>query len=293
MKFLLTVSTLFSALLSIAQPATDIMLFDLKQDGGHIVLSNGYNFTNHKGYDNQPSFSRTKREVLFACANDSGRTDIRVYGYGDPKGFASVTFSHDREYSPTVMPGQKNVSCILQMDDGRQDLVYYQTPEGDGKPVSLVNDLKVGYHAWYNERNVMLFVLEDSGKNTLRYYDIKTKKNSIIGSNIGRCLAKRPGSDQMTFVQIQDDSTAFIRAYDPRTKSIATLCKTLKGKDQYVWLDQRTLLMSDGTDIFMTDPGHSDKWIKIQVEGDRSALKGISRMAVDPTGTKLAVVITE
>ena len=57
MKILL--SLIFGLVIShfaVAQPNTEVYLFDLDRTDGKINLSNPKNISNNEGYDNQPSF---------------------------------------------------------------------------------------------------------------------------------------------------------------------------------------------------------------------------------------------
>lgn len=276
-----------------AQSGSEIMLFGLGWNNGGPVLKNGINITNHPGYDNQPFFRMGGRywDILYTSFNDSGRADIKAYDIGK-KTTKNITTTHDREYSPTLTPDGKHISCILQRDNGAQDLVQY--PVKGGAPQILINTLKVGYHAWVDDHRLMLFVLEDSSRNTLRLFDLRTKKDTILAENPGRCLAKIPGEFSMSYVQTSKEGNTLC-AYDYYKNEIRVLGKVLPGKDQYAWYDAHTIFMSNGKDIFIADKDHLDNWKPLQIEGDRSAMKGVTRLAAYH-GLKydyLAVVVAE
>lgn len=283
--------SLFSAALH-AQSGSEILIFGLDFRNGEPVLVNGRNITNHPGYDNQPFFlmGRNSR-ILYSSFNDSGRADIKAYDIYK-KTTTNFTNTHDREYSPQITPDEKHISCILQRDNGAQDLVQY--PIKGGEPQVLINTLKVGYHAWVDDHRLLLFVLEDSARNTLQLYDLRSKKDTVLAENPGRCLAKIPGEFSMSFVQVSKEGNTLC-AYDYYKNQIRVLGKTIPGKDQYTWFDGHILYMSDGKDIFYADKDHLDNWKPVQVEGDRTAFKGITRLAVH-WGLKynyMAVVVAE
>src|SRR5262245_45627319 len=121
MKKIFLISFVFSALFSFAQPGSEIFLFDMKITNGQIILSNGTNITTHKGYDNQPFFHPSLPVIYYTSFNDSSRSDIRYYNF-EKKTTFNLTTTHDREYSPTVTPGEKFISCIILRDNGNQDL---------------------------------------------------------------------------------------------------------------------------------------------------------------------------
>ncbi|MES2880807.1 MAG: hypothetical protein V4676_01570, partial [Bacteroidota bacterium] len=159
MKIFVLLLALFCCGKSFSQAASEIFLFDLKINKGQVVLSNGVNITNHKGYDNQPFFHPSDSVIYYSSFNNSGGSDIATYNLRTKK-TALWNITHDKEYSPTVTPDGKFISCILQKDNGEQNLVKY--PINGGPVQVLINHLKIGYHAWASDNNVLLFVLDDS-----------------------------------------------------------------------------------------------------------------------------------
>ena len=123
------------------QQASEIYLFDIQTSENGMELVRPRNISRHPGYDNQPHFHPDKPLLFYSSFNDDGRSDIRVYQLETDK-TDSLTNTTEREYSPTVTPDGRFVSCIIQRDDGAQDLGKY--PIGGGKPTVLINDLIVG-----------------------------------------------------------------------------------------------------------------------------------------------------
>jgi hypothetical protein len=290
MKKTLIIFFTFSFLTSSGQSGSEIFLFDLKVKDGQVTLSGGVNITNHKGYDNQPFFHPSKPDIYFSSFNDSGRSDIKYYDY-KKKTTGNLTVTNEREYSPTVTPDGKFISCIIQRDNGAQDLGKY--PVSGGEPEVLINDLIIGYHAWAGNNKLLLFVLGDSSRNTLHYYDLSAKKDTILSTNIGRSLHKIPGQNAMSFVQKISDKESLIKRFDIADAAITTITSALPGQDHLAWLQKSTILMSDGVKLFSYRHGTDKSWQPVIVEGDISMLKGISRLAVDIKNTKLALVVNE
>src|SRR5690606_9821643 len=111
---------------------SEIYLFDLSNKKGKITLSKPKNATNHPGYDNQPFFHTDKPILYYASFNEEGRADIKSYDYvtGETK---FITQTNEREYSPTLTPDKKYLSCIIQRDNGEQNLGKY--PVDGGEPI--------------------------------------------------------------------------------------------------------------------------------------------------------------
>lgn len=295
MKQLVTLSLILSVKFTSGQPATDIFLFDMKVTNGQVTLSNGENITNHKGYDNQPFFHPDQPVIYYSSFDDSSRSDIKFYNYST-KQTTNLTTTREREYSPTVTPDGNFISCIIQRDNGAQDLAKY--PINGGKPLVLINHLKVGYHAWAGENKLFLFVLDDSVNNSLHYYYLDRDADTVVAENIGRSLHKIPGQEAMSFVQKITDNQYVVKKYDLNTGIIKSIITALPGQDQLCWLHNNIVLMSDGSHLFsFRDNSFTElkdrKWQPVIIQGDTSMLKGITRLATNSDNTKLAVVVSE
>jgi len=279
--FLLCISTV-----SLAQPASEIYLFDLTIKKNKISVSDGKNISNHKGYDNQPFFHPKDPVLYYTQADSSGRTDIIAFDHSKST-TRRITETSDREYSPTLTPDGKFLSCIIQRDDGAQDLGKY--PVIGGSPQVLINNLKVGYHAWVNDSELILFVLGEP--NTLRWYSLPNKSDSIIAGNIGRSLHAIPGTPAMSFVDKSGENWV-IKRLDARTKMVTNIVNALPGREDLTWTPDGKVIMSDGEKLFYFHPGVSDNWREIEGVATLK-LKGITRLSVNKKGNKIAIVAGE
>jgi hypothetical protein len=282
----------------LAQNGTEIYLFDLKVEKGQIILSNGINITNHKGYDNQPSFHPTEPWIYYTSSDDTNSvdsSDIKIYNY-NTRQTIRFTNTPDREYSPMITPDGKYVSCVLQGRNGDQDLVEY--PLQGGRPKVLINHLKVGYYAWASVNSLFLFVLDDSTHFSLHYYQLANDVDTVVAENIGRGLNKIPGQNAMSFVQKISDTLSVLKRFDLTSGAVSNIIYTVKGKDQVTWLQNNTLLMSDGKQIlyYRLDPFtefKDRKWKPVTLLSQVHKLNSITRLATNPDNTKLAVVVAE
>jgi hypothetical protein len=295
MKQILILPLICIVLSSFSQSATEIFLFDMKIVNGQVNLSNGTNITNHKGYDNQPFFHPSQPFIYYSSFDDSSRSDIKVYNYNTHQ-TTNLTVTKEREYSPTVTPDGKFISCILQRDNEAQDLARY--PVGGGKPEVLINHLKIGYHAWAGENKLFLFVLDDTIHNSLHYYYLEKNADKVIAENIGRSLHKIPGQNAMSFVQKLSDKESVIKKYDMNTGIISTIISALPGQDQLCWLQNGIIIMSDGNKLFSyREDSFTElkdrKWQPVITTGNVSMLKGVTRLATNAKNDKLAIVVSE
>ena len=285
MKIFFLVLTVCFSISTYAQNGSEIILFDVTIKSTGITLSNPVNITNHKGYDNQPFFYKTN--IYYSSQEDSSQMDIKKYDYLH-KTTSIITHTEENEFSPTITQDQKFISCILQRRNGKQDLVKY--PLNGGEPIMLIDNLKVGYHAWLDNNSLLLFVLEDTSTNGLHYYNVTTKENKKLATDIGRSLQKVPGKQAVSFIK-KTPGEWLVREYDATTKKIITIMPALHNHEFVAWTNKGLALMSDGNDIYFAKQGNNN-WKKIKINGE-IPLKNISRLAINEQNTKLAVVVAE
>lgn len=272
---------------ALAQSGSEIILFDLKVKKNRISISNPKNITNHPGYDNQPGFNRNSSVVYYSSFNEDGRADIKSYNYKTNETIA-VTQTSEREYSPTHTPDQEFISCIIQRDNGAQDLGKY--PLDGSTPYILIDNLIVGYHAWADNSHLALFVLGEP--NTLHYMRLPTKEDTVLAQNIGRSLHRVPGTRFISFVHKLSETNWQVKQLDTETMAIITYAPALPGREDITWTANGILLSSDGTKLFMLNTKHKT-WKPILIEQGAELLKGVTRLAVSAKGDKLAVVVAE
>ncbi len=270
-----------------AQTGSEIFLFDLQSKKAKLSLSNPKNITNHTGYDNQPSFHAGKPLIYYSSFNDDGRSDIKIFNFKTGE-TTNLTQTTERDYSPTLTPDHKFVSCIIQRDNNAQDLGKY--PVEGGQPTVIIDNLIVGYHAWIDDTRLLLFVLGEP--QTLRLYDTKIKTDKIIAEKIGRSLHAIPGQNAMSFVHKVSESEWIIKRFDKTTGAITDIATTLPGREDLCWTPDGKIIMSDGSKIYWLDPAKEKKWIEISLSVNEK-IKGITRLAINKKGTQLAVVVAE
>jgi hypothetical protein len=273
-----------------AQTGSEIYLFDFKELKSKIVLDNPRNITNHPGYDNQPFFHPHQPVVYYTSFDDQGRADLHRYNY-KTNTHTAITSTPEREYSPTVTPDQQSLSCIIQRDNGAQDLGRY--PIDGGEPFVIIDNLKVGYHVWADNSHLALFVLGGATQdNTLHYVQLPTKRDTVIAKGIGRSLHKIPHQRAISFIHKLDERNWLIKKLDTKTLTTAQIAATLPAREDICWTPKGKLLGNDGTDIFYFDTD-AEVWKPVEMKTKLPGIKGITRMAVNAAGNTMAVVVSE
>ncbi|GAB3195731.1 hypothetical protein ABID22_001595 [Pontibacter aydingkolensis] len=288
-KHILYLLTFLCPTLLLAQPSSDILLLDMAVKKNQVILSNPRNITNHPGYDNQPSFHTSQPLVYYSSANADGKMDIRSYNLNS-KQTTDFTATPVNEFSPTLTPDGMHISCIIQRENGQQDLGIYNI---DSKEVTvLIDNLTVGYHAWIDNKNLLLFILADKG-HELQHYNFDTKQNKVLAKSIGRSLHKIPGQNAISFIDKSDSTQWLIKRYDHKTGAITTIAPTLPQKEDITWTKNGFILSSDGSKIYTLKPGKNQDWQPVKVQGNTTLLKSITRMATNNENNQLAVVVSE
>jgi hypothetical protein len=288
MKKLIVIPMLLIATIVYSQqpPDTEIYLFDLVLKKRKVSLANPVNVTNRKGYDNQPFFHPDDARLFYASADAEGSTNILVYNY-ESGSTTTVTNTPEREYSPTVTPDKQYISSIIQRDDESQDLGKY--PIGGGEAEIIIDKLIVGYHAWLDENHVLVFVL--GSPNSLRLYAVRENKDLLISENIGRSLHRIPGTNDISYVSKQEKEWS-IKKYNGHDGSIETLSTTLPGREDLAWTPDRKIIMGDGEQLYFWNTKGPGKWTAIPLPPEK-LFSGITRIAVNAKGNKIALVVNE
>ena len=290
MKKLLACTFLSITVNAFSQTGSEIFLFDLHLRKESVSIDNPKNITNHKGYDNQPFFHIDKPLIYYASFNEDGRSDIKFYNYKTEESKA-LTQTQEKEYSPTLTLDKEFISCIIQRDNGAQDLGKY--PINGGEPTVLINNLIVGYHVWADNSHLGLFVLgQNGGPNELHYFRLPTKSDTVVAQSIGRSLHKIPNESAISFVHKISEKEWIIKKFNTSTHEISVIATTLPGNEDMCWTIDGKILMSGDSKIYWLDPQTDVVWKEVKIEVSPS-LKGMTRIAVNSSGTKLAIVIAE
>jgi hypothetical protein len=273
---------------SLAQNATEIFLCDFSEQNGNIILTNPKNITERVGYDNQPFF-HPKKDFIYYSARENDQTDIWVYNYKTGVR-TKFTNSIDSEYSPTIVPGEEFLSCIVQRKStGYQDLVIFPLVKSTKSEIILKSEIvgRVGYQAWLSENNYITFILGEPHK--LVYRDLKSKKDTVIATKINRSLHKIPSQNSFSFVQ-EVENKSIIKSFDVKTKQVKTLAESNSDSEHFnVWTESGILLESyeSGIRFFRNS---SQKWDEVDLPSNLPK-KRISRMAIKDH--KIALVLEE
>lgn len=267
----------------VAQPNTDVFIFDLNTSKGKFELSNFKNISNNQGYDNQPSFI-DNNTILFAGTRN-GQTDIVKYNIQyDSKIF--INHTEGSEYSPLKIPNQKAVSAIRLEKNGDQKLHKYNLRNGESE--ILIEDIVIGYHTWFSPNLLVSSVLEDN-KLALYSSKVSTLLHTKLHDNIGRSLHKIPNSRNISFIDKTNSEVWEIHSINPITEERSSIVATLPKSEDMCWLPDGTILMGHENKLYTYKPGKDVDWKEV-ASLEANKIKNITRLAISPDGKKLAIV---
>jgi hypothetical protein len=272
---------------SSAQSGTEVYLFDLSNEGESWTLSNPLNVSQNEGYDNQPSFS-LDGSILYYTSNRQGETDLVAYQIESGEKQWITETPNRSEYSPTITPDGNYISFITLSKDGVQE--FRKTNLETNEETLIEGDPIIGYFVWIDDDSYLCFVLADDVNDaTLQLHNISTGSKEILLINPGRSLKKHPYSNSFTVVDNSPDSAVFA-TYNPRIGIlIFGLSELLNGSQDFAYLPNGQILMGLGSTLYTKI---SDNW---ELVSDLSEfyITGITRLAINSNGTKIAIVVEE
>lgn len=262
---------------------TDVYLSDISIESDMVIISNILNISNNKGYDSQPSFL-DKNTMVFSSTNGD-QIDILKYNI-KKKEKTWVSSTVDNEHSPIVSPIKNAVSSVRILKNGKQHLYSYSLK--DGSSTVLIDNLQIGYHAWYDKETVVLSI-EDGTTLSLNVANIKSNTNKTVAKNVGRSLANIPKSKLISYISKETEQWE-IRSYDPITDTSKKIINTLEGSEDLCWTPNGVILMAKDNELHKFDPKKDSTWTMLGALSD-PRLKHITRLSVNNDTSKLALVV--
>lgn len=264
------------------QPDFDIWLAPLEETGEEIRVGAPENVTSRQGYDNQPGFLGDG--TLLYTRQEGERTDIWRYDPVSGESAPVMETDPESEYSATRLPDGNGISVVRVEADSTQRLWRFDLGGGDPS-VIFPGVAPVGYHAWADDANAFLFVLGQPA--TLHHAVVGEEGTTLRAENIGRSIQKVPGRRVISYVQRVGEDETEIRTWDLDASQSALVVHGIDGGDDHAWTASGTLLQGSGDRLYAFRPG-SEGWTEVaRAPGGGT----ISRLAVSPDGTILAIVV--
>ncbi len=263
----------------------EVYLAPVSGTGATLKIGAPKNISNHPGYDNQPKFETDGRGIVFTRADGGSRTDIHRYDLASGK-ITPVKETAESEYSATPMPDGRGYGVIRVELDGVQRLWRMDPAKGKADDLLIATTRPIGYFAFPEPHVVASFVLGNPA--TLQLIDLATEESKVIASNIGRSIQKIPGRAAASFLHKISAEEWTIKEVDA-TGAVKDIVRAPKGREDYAWLNDGTLVMSAGAKVLALKPGVDAEWREI-ADFDALGLKDLTRLAISPRGDQIAIV---
>lgn len=265
-------------------PSSDVYVVPLTGQGAALAAGAPRNITNRPGYDNQPAFSRDGRSVFYTSTRDDAQADIYRFDIAANSTARVTTTAPESEYSAFPTADGQAMTVIRVERDSTQRL--WRVPF-DGKPEQVLfpETKPVGYFAQPTDSTWVLFVLGTPVTMQMGYRG--TGRTEIVGRNIGRSLHRIPGTTRASIVQ-KGTAPWQVMEFDPATRKFTPLVALPAGSEDVAWSDGGTLLVGSGSKLLRWTRGSSG-WTEI-ADYAGAGLRNITRLAISPDATKLALV---
>lgn len=267
-----------------AAPASDIWLVDVTVRGGRVRLGTPVNVTARPGYDNQPAFLADGTALYYTRIGDDGQADVWRYDIAARRA-AQVTATPESEYSPTALAGQPGFSVVRVERDSTQRLWRFAPPAA---PELLFERIApVGYHAWAAPTVAALYLLGEPS--ALVIANTTTGRVDTMARDVGRSLHAIPGRPAVSFVQWVGRREPWLAEVDVTNRAVLRLVRMPAGAEFHVWTPHGLVLAAVDSKLYQWDPLSGGSWKEIaNLRG--AGLRGITRLAVSPSGDRLAIV---
>jgi hypothetical protein len=290
---LIAITVVCQATPTIAQlPNTQVYAFDLGRDGAGFTFLRCKMLTafNPVGYNNQPQWI-TNNELYLAVQfpNDTNQTDIWSLSLLNNV-ITRVTETPESEYSPTLMPDRRSISCV-RVDAGgssTQRLWSYPIDRSSSGADVLSLHPSVGYHTWLSDKKLALFMV-DGVSNYLKLVNADDQSSIQLTTGIGRSMA-RMKDGKLAYVHKETAQKWVIKSMDPVSYNNTAIAETVPGSEDFALLSDGTFLMGVGAKMYAMYPADPQKEWREVADLTKFGLTNIKRIAVSREGDKIAIV---
>jgi len=289
-KIIAFIGLVFISSISFGQiQSSEIWLIDLIQTEEKVTAKNETRVTDNDHYDNQPCFSKDGSMIWYASMPDTAQSDLYSYNL-KLKETKQVTNTTESEYQPFPIPFYKDKLSIIRVDaDGAQR--FYQIDMDGSEPATLIeNEDSVAYYCWMNDTTVGMYMLNGVG-GALHQYDLIPQQSILIMPNggFGRCLAKIPESDNLSFVMFNSEKKADLMKFDFVEQTKSLIIEMPEGVEDYAWANDGKIYIGNKGKLFYYDV-KSETGIWKEIADFSKTIGNFYRMSISPKGDKIAVV---
>lgn len=273
----------------VSMPVTQVYIMDMAQDdNGRYTFQNPIWLTsaNAQGYNNQPYFLNTDQLLLTTQLAGEDQTEVWRYDWSTLTVRNITNTEAQSEFSPMLRPDAPAffTTVNIESDGETQRLWQYPLDPDEGKGQLLADEVTdVGYYKWLDAERMAIFTVAEPSY--LEIVEVSTQLKIRYATDIGRCIKQFSNGD-LAYLQHTPDG-AFIKRMDVANLDIRTVAPALADGEDFELLDDDTILMAKGDQLYKFQPLLDEEWEHI---GDFSnfRLSKITRLAAHKG--KLAIV---
>ena len=120
--------------------------------------------------------------------------------------------------------------------------------------------------------------------------DLDTDRIYKYQKGVGRCLQRIPGSDRFSYTTFREGKW-LLKNMDPHSGATSEITEMPAGIQDYCWLPDGSLLCASVGRLYRQKPDTDSAWEVVHTLPPD--VIGVSRLAVNPSGTRLALVAEE
>lgn len=295
LKLHLTIkSILLSLALStaFAQEATDLYLFQLHQTDDkayHVYRPSFLSGFNPGGYTNQPWFTREGN--ILVSVRKKGEDQHDIYQLSPvTKKVKRITRTPSNEFSPRIHPDGKRLTVLRQVKGPQMDQQVFQVSLSGGKYTSVAPEIRnIGYYTWVRPDQLAMYHIEGEN-NALANLNLTDMRTRRITASVGRTLLTDPAGSIVYIHKFAADYY-YLKKYNLESASIDIIAETPGLSEDFALASDGTYFMGVGSKLYSLSPGEKI-WKQIS-DVSIYGISHITRMAISPDGTQLALVATK
>lgn len=270
---------------------TEVWLGKLDMSGGGFAVSELVNISQDPGYDNQPSFYPDGEALLYtteATSLDDSGLGVHAVRYDIARGTRTL-LPDAKGFSPTPV-GREQLMVL------RQGRVFLH--DAAGKLLAEATKTSTaGYFTPFDETTWVMFMNEPERRIIL--YNPKTNEEETLARGANTAPFRVPGARAVTFVSQSpfpavegEKAKQVLQRLALDSKKVATLATLpFETGGHHLWTDRGTLLMASGPVVYEWSPARPEEWKPVYRASDPQ-LQGISRIAISPDRSRIALVST-
>ncbi len=268
--------------------SSEIWLLDITQKNNKTLATTPYRMTQNEHYDNQPCFSKDGQFLYYASMPDTLQSDIYEF-HVRKKIIRQVSNTPESEYQPQPIPYAKGKLSVIRVEMEKSQKLYEMSLDGSSFDLLTPNEDSVAYYCWMNDTTIGAYMLDGAGGMLQQFDMIPQQAIILMQGGFGRCLARIPGSSNLSYVQKGSDKKNTIMKFEMATEERMPVCELPDGVEDFCWGPDEKIYCGDKGVLYMFDTkSEGAKWESI---GDFSETIGnFYRIAMSPMGDKMAIV---